>query len=644
MPTTKRLVTKDGRKVNVRPDTLDFRDQMFVPTLVEVPTTIDLEEYQRLEVPILDQGTEGACTGFGLATNVNYLLRKRKKVPDTNSVSPWMLYALAKRYDEWPGENYDGSSARGAMKGWHKHGVCSSDLCGDSTRLSEDALKEAPRRSLGAYFRVNHKDLVAMHSAIAEVGILYATASVHTGWESVGADGVIKKADQIIGGHAFAIVAYDEHGLWIQNSWGAGWGKQGFARLTYDDWLANGSDVWVARLGVPMNLLSPESVAASSSGALGHTGAYSNLELRRHIISIGNEGLLSSGGTFGTDRGDVEHIFAKDFPAISKKWAKKRILLYAHGGLVDEGAAVQRVAEYRAQLLKAEIYPVAFIWHTDFFTSITNVLQDAMRKRKSEGFLDDTKDFMFDRLDDALEPVARLAGKPLWSEMKGNALAASSNEAGGARIVIDCLNKLPQDVEIHLVGHSAGAIFHAPLVEMLAQKGRSIKTCTLWAPACTVKMFKQSYLPSIEDGKIGRFALYTLNDKAEQDDNCARIYNKSLLYLISNALEKEPHIPLYRDGEPLLGLEKCITTDSRLRDLFGGRTVDWVRAPNDQKGQPVNYSTARHHTDFDDDEATVRATLARMLGMEQVKGDFNFKRTRSSMREKREFLTDQTSK
>ena len=31
---------------------------------------------------------------------------------------------MARRYDEWPGEDYTGSSARGAMKGWHKHGVC----------------------------------------------------------------------------------------------------------------------------------------------------------------------------------------------------------------------------------------------------------------------------------------------------------------------------------------------------------------------------------------------------------------------------------------------------------------------------------------------------------------------------------------
>ena len=36
-----------------------------------------------------------------------------------------MLYEMARRYDEWAGEKYSGSSARGAVKGWHKHGVCS---------------------------------------------------------------------------------------------------------------------------------------------------------------------------------------------------------------------------------------------------------------------------------------------------------------------------------------------------------------------------------------------------------------------------------------------------------------------------------------------------------------------------------------
>jgi hypothetical protein len=78
-------------KLDARPDMLDFRDKMYEATLVEVPVRIDLRAYQKWKVPILDQGTEGACTGFGLATVANYLLRARKVVPDLVPVSPRML-------------------------------------------------------------------------------------------------------------------------------------------------------------------------------------------------------------------------------------------------------------------------------------------------------------------------------------------------------------------------------------------------------------------------------------------------------------------------------------------------------------------------------------------------------------------------
>ena len=113
---------------DVRRDTIDFRDLLYTPTLVEVPSAIDPEQYRQKGVPVLYQGNEGACTGFGLATVANYLLRTRRVVPDEIEVSPRMFYEMAKRYDEWPGEKYSGSSARGAMKGWHKHGVCSSKV------------------------------------------------------------------------------------------------------------------------------------------------------------------------------------------------------------------------------------------------------------------------------------------------------------------------------------------------------------------------------------------------------------------------------------------------------------------------------------------------------------------------------------
>lgn len=650
---------KTHRILDARPDTLDFRDQMYVPTLVEVPPRINLSEYKKCRIPILNQGTEGACTGFGLATVAHYLLRCRRVLPDQTLISPRMLYEMAKRYDEWRGENYDGSSARGAMKGWHKHGVCDERLWPyqvrpDNNYLSDKRAMDAVRRPLGAYYRVNHKDLVSMHSAIAEVGILYATAMVHAGWDKVGADGKIPYPEPLEGGHAFAIVAYDERGFWIQNSWGTKWGKQGFALITYDDWLANGTDVWVARLGAPVVLRNLESVAVSHSAAAGKSEANSYKELRPHIINIGNNGLLNTSGTYGTSPQEVEAIFKNDFPRITRGWKKKRILLYAHGGLVDESIAVQRLADYRPTLLEHEIYPISFIWHSDFWSTITNILQDALRRRRSEGFLDASKDFMLDRLDDALEPIARaLTGKALWDEMKENALAATINSNGGARIALEQLNgllKTDPRIELSVAGHSAGSIFHAPLIRLLTSAGkiadnylagetglnRQVASCVLWAPACTVELFKETYLPAIQNGSIGRFALFTLTDQAEQDDHCANIYHKSLLYLVSNAFEKKPHIPLFRDGVEILGMEKFVLKDRDLIRLFNGKKADWIRSPNAEVNSP-NSSTSRHHGDFDDDQPTLQATLMRILGT-AAKGEFTIHRSAASLSARRRQL------
>ena len=58
-----------------------------------------LAKFREARVPILDQGREGACTGFGLATVVNYLLRT-PAISDNTLVSARMLYEMAKRYDE----------------------------------------------------------------------------------------------------------------------------------------------------------------------------------------------------------------------------------------------------------------------------------------------------------------------------------------------------------------------------------------------------------------------------------------------------------------------------------------------------------------------------------------------------------------
>lgn len=627
-------ITVRERRFTARPDLIDFRDLMYTPTLVEVPTYRDLGDYRKAKVPILDQKREGACTGFGLATVVHYLLRTRRRVSDAQEISPFMLYNMARRYDDWPGEDYEGSSCRGAMKGWHKHGVCGLDLWKTTagSALSEETANDAASRPLGAYFRVNHRDLVAMHAAITEVGILYVSSNVHSGWQQVGEDGRIALVDDNIGGHAFAIVAYDERGFWLQNSWGKYWGDDGFAHIGYDDWLKNGTDAWVARLAVPVALSTPGATTTPTFAGTIRARAYSYNDLRPHVISLGNDGALNPGGNVGTTPALVRQIVRNDIPRITKNWKKKRIVLYAHGGLVAEDSALQRIAEYRQPMLDAECYPLAFIWHSDAWSTIRNILEDAASNRRPEGFIDAAKDFMLDRLDDALELIAgKLGGRAMWREMKENAMLATASATGGARLVLDELAKLlaaDPSYELHIVGHSAGSIFHAPVIQYLTTKGTiadgpmagekglglKVASATLWAPAITTSLFKTTWMPALD--RIGRLAVFTLDDRTEQNDDCAGIYHKSLLYLVSNAFEDTVRIPVIRpDGEAILGMQKFIEADAALKKLFSAAgKAEWILAPNHAPENSPGASRAMHHGDFDDDSATVQATLARVLG------------------------------
>lgn len=622
---------------DARPDTVDFRDKMYEPTLVEVPARIDLEAYKKWNVPILNQGKEGACTGFGLATVANYLLRKRREAPDETQVSPRMLYEMAKRYDEWPGEDYEGSSARGAMKGWHKHGVASETIwpynqSSKDLTLTDRRAADAARRPLGAYYRVNHKDLVAMHCALAEVGILFATSIVHRGWEQIARDGTIPFQTKKLGGHAFAIVAYDERGFWIQNSWGPYWGKEGFALVTYDDWLINGTDVWVGRLGVPVILHDRQATGKTKWQARGRSQAYTYNDLRPHIIRLDNSGLLQTGGTYSSSQEAVRTIFTDDFPRLTENWDKKRLLLYINSGLDSEDDTIGKLANNQSTFLERQVYPLALIWKTDYWKTLTNLLQTALEKRMPQGTVDSTRDFMLDRLDDALEPTVRqLGGKGQWEEMCAIGHKSISGSDGGTRITLNYLHELlgsDPEIEVHAIAHGAGSIFLAPLIQLLTTPsetgyGHSLTSVTLWSPACTIALFKQTYLPAIQRRGIDRFTLFTLTDEAELDDRCAQIYNKSLLYLISHAFGEKPRIPWspsHREGEPILGMQKFLIEDTQIQQLIETKRIDWVVSPNAAASGSKARATARSHGGFDGDLATLQATLACILGVSEIAG------------------------
>ena len=433
----------------------------------------------------------------------------------------------------------------------------------------------------------------------------------------------------------YAIVAYDDRGFWLQNSWGPGWGNRGFALVTYDDWLRNGTDVWVARLGVPIILRNPPSPKKQRSSNAKQTSSYLYHDLRPHMVSLDSDGGFSATRTYGTSASAMQTILTEDFTRITQSWQKKRLCLVAPSGLESQDEAIELMADWRPLFLEREIYPLYFLWNRHYQNHLVQLLQAALNKRRPEGINEHEQDFMRDRLDDALEPVVRQNdGAVQWNAVKNQAIQASQSYHGGMRLILQFITDLmaaEPDVELHLIGHSAGSLLLAPLVQLFATEGlignaplagdvgygqQNIASCSLWAPASTMTEFYQTYGSAIATNKIDRFSLFTLTDAAEQNDNCANIYHRSLLYLIAHALEEKPRIPFsptHAEGTAIVGMEKFIRQEVKLQQWIESEKVDWILAPNTRESGTQSHSTARSHQSFLSDNATLNATLARIL-------------------------------
>lgn len=609
-------------RLTVVPDSIDLRDRPYQP-----PVAIHLpaEMAPLFQLPVLNQRTTSACTGFALASVVNALLRRRDGT--AADMSPFMLYSMARRYDEFPGADEDtGSSLRGAMKGWYRHGVCSRELWKGLSMPpapsdpAQDWWLDAAQRPLGAYYRLDVRSVTDMHVALTESGILYASAVCHSGWLR-GIDAPLahegywciphESATPLDGGHAFAIVGYNRRGFIIQNSWGRRWGSAGLALLTYDDWIENAMDCWVAQLGVVTE--QHLAVARSPSLRVEHSGTLVNLasdeqlrnrELSPFIINMENNGRLSGSGKFRTQPGDVEALVNLHLDQARQHWGLKKtdavdIAIYAHGGLTGEDAAAKTAAEWVPALYQAKIFPVFLMWETDLFSTLKNRLEDLItgQPRPAAGIGDQFRRFWNQRL----ERLLARPGSAIWGEMKQNADAMSSHRHSGARMLYDYASASPvfrQPHRLHLIGHSAGAIAHAHIVDRLGRLGWTFETLNLMAPAVTVKLFESSVLPHLRSGKLKRLNQFHLTDTVEQaDPTCKAIlyYTRSLLYLVSESFENGVRTPI-------LGMEKYF--DSHIGSLGLDRVKAW--------SAPLGASQSSTHGGFDDDAAT-RASIIRLI-------------------------------
>ena len=228
-PGTIQLPSGDTFDTNAVPDPFDARDLEYRPRLQRLPDDIDQRAGGRRFV----YEQEGqSCTGHAVAAVINHVLGSTTA---SARVSPYMLYRLARRYDEFPGEAEAGSSLRAAFKGWFNHGVALEstwdklNMTREPDPDDEDNLNAWRDRPLGAFYRVNPFRLDDVQSAITELNAIAVSGIIHDGWISplrvrkgTRTAYVIRRdiSPRSRGGHAYCLVGYDEIGFLVQNSWG----------------------------------------------------------------------------------------------------------------------------------------------------------------------------------------------------------------------------------------------------------------------------------------------------------------------------------------------------------------------------------------------------------------------------------------
>jgi hypothetical protein len=649
---------------NAQPDPFDERDLDYRPRLEPLPAELDQRTGSGRRYVMRQAGS--SCTGHALAAVINTVLSRngrgeRGRPGKAPHVSPYMLYHLARRYDEFAGEDDAGSSLRGALKGWFNHGVLpedrwpSLDMAPVPDFDDGELLALARQWPLGAFYRVNPFRLDDMQSAITELHAICVSAAIHDGWltpQVMRRNGramhlIARRVDsRQLGGHAFALVGYNEVGFLVQSSWGTDWGRGGFATLPYEDWLDSAYDAWVTRPGVPKTPFASgrTRTAAATGGDLVTAPAPDLKRLAVHVVNLGNQGLLSTTGKFVSTPTQIDRAFAH-MERWHDQWLsedgaarERHVLLYAHGGLNAEDQGLRSAQRNVNWWLNNRIYPLFFAWQSGLAETFMDELADSVRVRLPFGLGFD----VMEAVDRSVELLARNSFTWIWNEMKENARAASRQIANQddatwppTPVAQKAMEKMPgasltvlrlaeyvrqhqnERVLVHLVGHSAGAIFHAAMLQRLVEAQVPVASLALLAPALRVDDFEREVLPQVgPDGGVRHLAVFNLSDRRELDDTCAArgvdIYHKSLLYLVSRALERRAP---GQSEVPLLGMARFLDRPSggtTLRSEIEARGGVCVLSPEARPDD--SRSDATSHGGFAGDPQTMTSVVMRALG------------------------------
>lgn len=153
---------------------------------------------------VLDQGEQPACVGYAIA---HQLL----SAPIHQYLNPLGIYSIAKRFDEWAGEDYEGTSVRAGMEVLRMLGLV------DEYRWAFS--------------------LEEVINTVLTTGPVVMGVNWYEGMSTPDAKNFIHVTGENLGGHAILLVGVDtklKYGIFHQ-SWGPYWGKQGRCQISFSD-------------------------------------------------------------------------------------------------------------------------------------------------------------------------------------------------------------------------------------------------------------------------------------------------------------------------------------------------------------------------------------------------------------------------
>jgi hypothetical protein len=158
--------------------------------------------------PRLDQGSEGACVGFGWA---HELAARPTVIKNVTEVDAHSVYVVARTLDDLPGEDYEGTSVLAGAKA--------------VTKL----------RFLGEYrWAFSFDDF---RQALGHHGPVVLGLDWHEGMMDTDALGQVAATGDVVGGHCILALGISTRRkrVLLLNSWGPTWGWNGQALISFDD-------------------------------------------------------------------------------------------------------------------------------------------------------------------------------------------------------------------------------------------------------------------------------------------------------------------------------------------------------------------------------------------------------------------------